>query len=132
MKFVSDSGRDMIEEWLEKKVPIGERKEVRIELESILRSLKFAKFELWNRPQVGWLKGDNCGGIGELIVDCRGNPYRPLGCFGPEPDQFTLLIGTRKDRKNKGTVLWDPEDAVQTAIYRRAKRDESHISEYVL
>jgi hypothetical protein len=46
MKFVSDSERDMIEEWLEKGVAIGERKGVRTELEAILRRLRFVKFEL--------------------------------------------------------------------------------------
>ena len=132
MKFVSDSERDMIEEWLEKTVTIGERKGVRIELETILRNLRFVRSESWSRPQFDWLQGDHCQGIGELIVDYRGVPYRPLGCFGPEPDQFTILLGARKDRKRKGKVQWDPENAVPTAINRKAMLDEHHVREYVL
>jgi hypothetical protein len=132
MKFVSDNDRDMIEEWLVKAVAIGERKGVRIELETILRRLRFVKYELWSRPQFDWLQGDHCQGIGELIVDYGGIPYRPLGCFGPLPDHFTILVGARKDRKRKGKVQWHPENAIQTAINRRAILDERHIREYIL
>ena len=132
MKFISDSGRDLIEEWLSKAVTIGERKGVRIELETILRMLRFVKRESWSRPQFDWLQGDHCRGIGELIVDYRGVPYRPLGCFGPAPDQFTLLIGARKDRKRKGKVQWDPENAIETAIKRRDVLNEQNTAEYVL
>jgi hypothetical protein len=132
MKFVSDSERDMIEEWLAKKVAIGERKGLRIELETILRMLRLVRYESWARPQFDWLQGDHCRGIGELIVNYHGVPYRPLGCFGPEPDQFTILIGARKDRKRKGKVQWDPENAIQTAVDRKAMLDEYHVCEYVL
>jgi hypothetical protein len=132
MKFVSDSERDVIEDWLAKRVAIGERKGVRIELEAILRHLRFLRFESWSRPQFDWLQGTHCQGIGELIVEFRGIPYRPLGCFGPQPDQFTILIGARKDRKRRGKVQWDPENAVQTAIDRRTVLDERHVTEYIL
>jgi len=133
MKFVSLIGeRDVIEEWLEKRVSIGERKGVRVELEAILRNLRFLRAESWSRPQFAWLQGHNCQGIGELITDYRGVPYRPLGCFGPEPDQFTLLIGARKDRKRKGKVQWDPENAVETAVQRKALLNEQRVSQYVL
>lgn len=107
-----DGGRDLVEEWIQKKVAIGEQKGVRIELEAILRILRFVKFESWSRPQFDWLQGDHCQGIGELIVDYRGVPYRLLGTFGPQPDQFTILVGARKDRKRKGKVQWDPESAI--------------------
>lgn len=132
MKFVSDSDRDSIEDWLNKRVSIGERKGVRIELETILRHLRQLKMEMWSRPQFDWLQGEHCQGIGELIVDYHNIPWRPLGCFGPEPDQFTLLIGARKDRKRKGKVQWEPENAVQTAVDRRSILDENHIAEYIL
>ena len=32
-------------------------------------------------------------GIYELIISCGGVQYRPLGCYGPKPREFTLLIG---------------------------------------
>jgi hypothetical protein len=119
-------------EWLEKRVPIGERKAVRIELESILRGLRFARFESWGRPQFDWLQGDHCRGVGELIVNCRGVPYRVLGCFGPQPDQFTLLVGAKKDRKKKGKVQWDPENAIATAVNRMKELNDSHVTEYII
>jgi hypothetical protein len=122
----------MIEEWLNKDIAIGNRKGFRIELEAILRNLRFVRLESWSRPQFSWLQGDNCREIGELIVDHSGIPYRPLGCFGPEFDQFTILVGSRKDRKRRGKVQWDPERAVQTAIDRKAVLDERHVTEYIL
>jgi hypothetical protein len=131
MKFVSDSDRDLIEDWLEK-LPIGERKGVRIELEAILRFLRFVRAELWVRPQFAWLQGDQNDGIGEIIVDYRGVPYRPLGCFGPAEDQFTILTGARKDRKRRGKVQWDPQDALSTASKRKALLPGRSNVEYIL
>lgn len=132
MSFVSDSGRNEIEEWIEKRVAIGERKRLRIEFNDILRGLRFVRAESWSRPQFAWLHGDHCKEIGELIVDLPNVPYRPLGCFGPEPDQFTILIGARKDRKRRGKVQWDPENAIQTAIQRKAILDGRHTAQYML
>ncbi len=133
MKFASDGGRDVIEEWLNKTITIGERKGVRLELEAVMRHLRFLKAESWSRPQFDWLQGDYCKEIGEVIIDYRNVPYRPLGCFGPKPDQFTLLIGARKDRKRKGKVQWDPENAIDTAVKRKAVLSEQYLfGEYVL
>jgi hypothetical protein len=131
LKFASDSQRDVIEEWLIG-LPIGERKGVRMELETMLRFLRHAKVQLWSRPQFAWLSGDNCADIGEIIFDYRGIPYRVLGCFGPVEGCFTLLIGGRKDRKRRGKVQWDPENAVTTAIKRKASLPGRPLFEYVL
>ena len=132
MKFVSDSGRDMVQEWLTRTVPIGSRNAVRIELETVLRYLRMLPIRLWTRPQFAWLQGDHCAGIGEIILDYDGVPYRPLVCLGPQPDQFTILMGARKDRKRKGHVQWDPENALYTARNRQSMLDDEHVTEYVL
>ena len=130
MKFTSNSGRDCIVDWLDG-LPIGERKVVRIELEVILRLLRFTRSDLWTRPQFAWLQGDRNDGIGEIILDCRGIPYRPLGCFGPGEDEFTILIGARKDRKRRGKVQWNPENAVATAVNRKALLSGRTLYEYI-
>lgn len=131
LKYASDSQRDVIQEWLNG-LPVGERKKVQIELETLLRLLRQSKAALWSRPQFAWLSGDNCTGIGEIIFDYRGVPYRVLGCFGPVEGCFTLLVGARKDRKRKGKVQWDPENAVDTAIRRKASLTGRALFEYVL
>lgn len=117
-KLASWSGRDLIDDWL-RGLPIGQRKAVKVELETMLRFLRRTKAELWNRPQFDWIQGDKYQGIGEIILDCNGIPYRPLGCFGREADEFTLLLGTRKDRKRKGLVQWNPQNALDTAVKSR-------------
>jgi hypothetical protein len=131
MKFVSDSDRDLIEEWLDK-LPVGDRKGVRIELETMLRYLRFVRAESWTRPQFAWLQGDQNDGIGEIILDYRGIPYRPLGCFGPADNEFTILIGARKDRKRRGKVQWHPEDALITAAKRKTFLPGRLNREYIL
>jgi hypothetical protein len=131
LKYASDSQRDVIDEWLNG-LPVGENKKVRIELETLLRLLRQTKLALWSRPQFALLSGSNCSGIGELIFASRGIPYRVLGCFGPDQGCFTLLIGARKDRKRRGSVRWDPENAVETAIKRKASLPERALIDYVL
>jgi hypothetical protein len=131
LKYASDSQRDVIDEWLNG-LPIGERKKVRMELETLLRLLRQTKAALWSRPQFAWLSGDNCAGVGEIVFDCRGVPYRVLGCFGAAEGCFTLLVGARKDRKRKGKVQWDPRNAVETAIKRKATLPGRALLEYEL
>ena len=58
--------------------------------------------------------------MGEIRSDYGNVEYRPLGCNGPDPDQFTILIGAFK----KGKV-WTPADARKTALKRRKELIES-------
>jgi len=131
LKYASDSHRDVIDEWLNG-LPVGERKKVRMELETLLRLLRQTKAALWSRPQFAWLSGGHCVGIGEIMFYCHGVPYRVLGCFGPVTGSFTLLIGARKDRKRKGKVHWDPRNAVETAMKRKATLLGRALFEYEL
>jgi hypothetical protein len=90
----NEGERDLIEKWLGSDVPIGERKAVR-------------EYE----PQFKWLRGAH-EGIGEVRIHPRGKEYRFLGCLGPEPDQFTLLIGSTK----KSNKEWIPANARDSAV----------------
>ncbi len=118
MKFRTGAGRDAIEEWLSD-VPIGERRGVRAYFIATLRHLRYLPRFLWRRPQFDWLSGERYKGIGELRFDFNKVKYRPLGCFGPQSDQFTILIGCRKARARKGRTIWKPSSAPETAALRR-------------
>jgi hypothetical protein len=48
--------------------------------------------------------------------------YRLLGCYGPNPREFTLLIGTTKVANRKGKTritTWTPRNALAIASQRR-------------
>ena len=118
MKFATGSGRDAIEDWL-RDIPIGERKGVRAYLVTMLRNLSVLPKDAWKMPQFGWLTGDKYKGIGEVRFEFRNVQYRPLGCFGPESNQFTILIGCKKARVRKGKTNWKPASGPDTAVLRR-------------
>ena len=129
MKFATGSGRDAISDWLAD-VPIGERKGVRAYLVATLRHLRFLPKASWKWPQFDWLMGEKYSGIGEVRFKFRNVPYRPLGCFGPKPNEFTILIGCRKTRERKGKTKWKPPSALETAVMRRKQLAEPGRSVY--
>lgn len=66
----------------------------------------------WGRPYFSGLGGQK--NIYEIIVKTKDRQYRPLGCFGPGPQIFTILIGASKKQR-----IWSPPSAIETAIKRR-------------
>ena len=82
-------------------------KGVETAIKTTLRFLRFTKKDSWKEPHFKWFSG----GIGEIRSDFGNIEYRPLGCNGPGPDQFTVLIGAYK----KGKV-WTPADARKSAV----------------
>src|SRR5579884_2960212 len=109
MSLADHQGRDIFERWLEKEVDRGQRKGVETAIRTTLRFLRFSRKELWREPHFKWFSE-----IGEIRSDFGNVEYRPLGCNGPEPDQFTIVIGAYK----KGKV-WTPANARKTAEDRR-------------
>jgi hypothetical protein len=67
------------------------------------------------------LKGlTGADGIFELVLGLdAGVQQRPLGCVGPGPREFTLLLPATKQERRKKTI-WDPRAAVTIAERRRA------------
>jgi hypothetical protein len=116
MSMADNQDRDTFVRWLDKEVDIGRRKGVETAIRTTLRFLRFARKDLWREPHFKWFSG----GVGEIRSDFGNVEYRPLGCNGPAPDQFTILIGAYK----KGKV-WTPQDARKTAIRRRQELLES-------
>lgn len=53
-------------------------------------------------------------GICEIRVTVSGQQYRPLGCYGPDPNTFTLLVGA----KEVGSTFV-PKSAPDIATQRR-------------
>lgn len=116
--FVRLNGRDTFEEWITSiDVDAQERIRAMIRRLSVMRR--------WERPHFAALRGHK--NIYEIIVKTKDRQYRPLGCFGPGPQIFTLLIGASK----KGRV-WSPANAKKTAEKRRQLiyKDRRYLDEY--
>jgi hypothetical protein len=107
MSFTDGQGRDTFQRWLDKGVDIGRRKGVETAIKTTLRFLRFSRKDIWKEPHFKWLSD----GVGEIRSDYGNVEYRPLGCNGPNADQFTILLGAFK----KGKV-WTPSDARKTAV----------------
>ncbi|MGA7579060.1 MAG: type II toxin-antitoxin system RelE/ParE family toxin [Desulfobaccales bacterium] len=117
---------DLIAEWLS-----GLPKKEGLRIGTILAYL--AGQRSWrNIPYIKKLT--DCDDIYELIITCDNIQYRPLGCYGPGENEFTLLVGATK----KGRI-WDPKDAKNTAMKmvklirqrkakkrKKGKRKETH------
>ena len=116
--FVKPNGRDTFKEWIESlDVDAQER------IKAMIRRLSVMK--TWGRPYFSGLKGHK--NIYEIRVKTKDKQYRPLGCIGPGPQVFTLLIGASK----KGKV-WSPPKAIETAEKRLKLvfKDWRYIGEY--
>jgi hypothetical protein len=116
--FINLKGRDFFEDWIEQQ-PADAQESIR----AIIRRLQYIK--KWERPFFAPLHGHK--DIGEIIVRTKDKQYRPLGCIGPGPQVFTILIGA-----SKKSNVWTPHDAPKTAEKRRKEvfADGRYIGEY--
>jgi hypothetical protein len=55
-------------------------------------------------------KLSDCGDVCEIIIKINNIQYRPLGCYGPGKDEFTLLVGASKKER-----IWTPRNARERA-----------------
>jgi hypothetical protein len=119
--FNSGRGSDVIDEWLDS-LPIDARARIRTHL-AFLVTLKD-----WGRPYAHKLKGKNIDPIWEIIIKWNKIQYRPLGCFGPEEDNFTILIGAIE----RSTGIFEPRNAPITAKKRCTliHEDRRYMSDY--
>jgi len=117
--FVRPNGRDTFEEWV---TSLNDDAQERIR--GMIRRLSVTK--IWGRPFFDVIHGHK--GIHEIRVKAKNIQYRPLGCFGPGPQTFTLLIGASK----KGKKVWSPQNAIKTAGKRRKLiyKDRRYLGEY--
>lgn len=106
IKVYSNNGKvSAFNKWL-KTIPKGAQMEINVRLRFLQTQ------QHWERPLAAKLKGVK--DIYEIRIKWQKTQYRPLGFFGPNSGDFTLLIGSKeKDRK------FVPVDADEIADQRR-------------
>lgn len=93
------------------------------EINARLRYMENLK--IWVRPHSAKLKGSKH--IHEIRIKWQKNQYRPLGFFGPNDNEFTLLIGAvEKDSK------FEPKNAIEISEkrYKHIMEDGKYIDDY--
>lgn len=118
--FISSSGRDTFQDWIGSLDADAEEK-----IRATINLLSVTRF--WDRPHFAKLKGYR--DIYEIRVKGKDKEYRPIGCKGPGPQVFTLLVGASKKMK-----VWTPANAKETAEKRRRLvfKDRRYLGEYKL
>lgn len=116
--FVGLDGRDTFEEWV-----TSLNADAQERIKAMIRRLSVTK--IWGRPFFDIIHGHK--GIHEIRVKAKNIQYRPLDCFGPDPQTFTLLIGASKKER-----VWSPKNAIKTAGKRRKLiyNDRRYLGEY--
>jgi hypothetical protein len=92
LNFVNEHGRNAIADWIAAQ-PSGTRQRLKSRLNTVLMNLEIR--EALDRPLVGQLHG-GCKGLYELVLYVDKIAFRPIGCFGPEANEFTLLVGAEE------------------------------------
>lgn len=103
--FISINGVCDFEKWLAKQLP-----EDRAKIDIFLNRLLIT--ELWSRKHVRPLTGYSK--INEIVIKGKNIQLRPLGCFGPNRKEFTILLGA-EERGNH----FVPKDALIRAEERQ-------------
>jgi hypothetical protein len=102
--YLDERGTNVVREWI-----IARPVAAQAKIDSILLTLKARK--IWPPQYVSSLRGYQY--IYELRIVSSGVQYRPLGCYGPDEGEFTILLGSIE----KGGKL--PKGDCKTAIERR-------------
>lgn len=107
--FIKANGRDDFGDWLESQGADAEEK-----IRGLIK--RMSNLMVWDRPFFGDIHGKKHREIKEIII--KGNKqYRVLGCCGPGPQIFTILIGATKESNHKKTT-WTPPNALNIAEKR--------------
>ena len=105
--FLSESGRDLFQEWYEQ---LPERAQAKFD--TILEYLRDTPHTQWSTTVV--LPLSEAEGIFEIRFKIRNVLYRPLGCFGPGRGEFTFLVPAREHGNR-----FEPNNAIALAEARR-------------
>ena len=115
MDYISPQGRNVIDDWY-----TGLLTQEQSDFKALLRIL--AKTRQWPRGAFKLL-GRPYPGLGELRFESQKRALRVIGCFGPGPWQFTMLIGCFHKQR-----VYTPANALDTAMQRKrllARREGS-------
>jgi hypothetical protein len=102
------SGKDAIDDWYRCR-----SNNVQAAFDVTIEYLAQRPRHEWRRPEFDLLSG-RMRGIGEIRFKADQKQFRVLGFFGPQPSEFTLLIGASK----KGAI-YDPKSALEAALRRK-------------
>ena len=111
LDFVNQRGENEIHQWLNQQGPT-----VKARINALIRNLEILD-RAFDRPDsVGLLRKPPCKGeqLIELIAKIDKVQFRPIGWYGPEPREVTLLVGAIE----KGG-RFEPRNACHMAIQRK-------------
>jgi len=123
LDFITANGRNVITDWIDSQ-PAGTRQKLKSALNTLLTILE--KREDLDRPSVGQLRGQPCKGLFELVLFVDKIQFRPIGCYGPANNEFTLLAGAAK----KGGNFIPPGVCVTAQTRRQLITQRSHVREH--
>jgi hypothetical protein len=115
-EFVSES-RGEFESWLND-LPIRDQLKIEVFIKRLLT------IENWPPKLVFPLKGYKK--IYELRIKGPHVQYRPLGCYGPDRNEFTLLVGAKEEESK-----FEPKDAPDKAMERQKLIQDGRFTKYL-
>lgn len=107
--FVSQTGSAALQKSIDAKTKDGV---VMQQFKARVRYLSNTPKSDWKKPHARKLQG--VADIYEIRFSANGVEHRPLGFFGPNVKEFTILIWSTHKQK-----IYDPADAINTADTRR-------------
>ena len=109
--FLNQGGNNEIRKWLHEQGPT-----VRARVNALIQNLEKLDRVFVRPDKVGLLRKPPCGGeqLIELILKVDNVQYRPIGWYGPERRNVTLLLGATE---SGGELV--PKNACSTAIARK-------------
>lgn len=117
--YITPEGKNEIEEWL-----IGHGAKVRAKAHAIIRHLEISRE--WRGPYFDTFAGHDK--LHEIRIRGAGNiQHRLIGCYGPDPKDFTILIGAIERNKK-----YTPRSALEFAEKRMeiVLKDGRYANEY--
>lgn len=116
--FLPLKNRGEIREWIHSR---GAKPKAKIDYK--IRRLEIAPIGSWSRPDFDIMHGYK--NLHEVRAEFSGIQYRLFGCFGPQPAEFTILIGAiEKDG-------YDPRNALELADQRsKLIHEKGYIDDY--
>ncbi|MHB8890348.1 MAG: hypothetical protein ACYC46_16175 [Acidobacteriaceae bacterium] len=111
MRFVDDSGEDVVTAWLAGCRLPKLAKAIKTKLDVVVTFLENSEYitpSSYAKPLRGYAD------IFEIVLQVKGDPYRPLCCHGPGNHEITILV-MAIERGDK----FEPTNAPEVALARK-------------
>lgn len=86
MEYVDDADRGVVSEWIS-----DQSIKVEVKFHQRLQALSQMRVDEWRDPWAKTLHGDGKGLV-EIRFKAENVQFRPIGFFGPNRNQFTILL----------------------------------------